>query len=53
MNASHFSQVTKFLYVLFVLTQKVPKKSRANDIQHIRSFALIELCADDSSAVKP
>jgi len=33
--------------VLFVLTQKGPKKSRTDDIQPIRSSALIKLCAVD------
>src|SRR6266540_2091977 len=32
----------KIFSVLFLLKEKVPKSSRTNDIQHVRSFALID-----------
>jgi hypothetical protein len=41
------------LSLLSSLMEKVTKRSRANDIHHVRSFTLIELCADDFSAVEP
>ena len=39
---SYFSQTT-ISSLLFLLKEKVTKSSRTNDIQHIRSFALIKL----------
>jgi hypothetical protein len=44
--------ISNFVFT-FSLDGKSNKRSRANDIHHVRSFALIELCADDFSAVEP
>jgi len=39
--------------LLFVLTQKVTKKSRTDDMQHIGSFALMWLCSVAFATVEP